>query len=52
MLDNETLKAKLKIELKKLKLSEEKEDLLVRELNYLSNLLIDVYIKQTQNDKR
>lgn len=52
MIDNEVLKVKLKKELKSLKLTEENEDLLVKEINYLSNLLIDIYIKETQNDKR
>jgi hypothetical protein len=48
MVDNETLKAKLKKELKKMKLSEEKEELMVKELNYLSNLLVDIYINKTK----
>lgn len=52
MIDNEILKAKLKKQLRKLKLSEEQEDIVVKELNYLSNLLIDIYIKETQNGKR
>lgn len=47
MVDNEILKAKLKKELKSLKLTNEQEDIVVKELNYLSNLLIDIYIKQT-----
>lgn len=48
MIDNATLKAKLKKELKKLKLTSEQEDILVKELNYLSNLLIDIYIDKTK----
>jgi len=52
MVDNEVLKAKLKTELRRLNLTVEEEDLMVRELNYLSNLLIDIYIKETQYDKR
>ncbi len=52
MIDNEILKAKLRKQLRKLKLSEEQEDIVVKELNYLSNLLIDIYIKETQNGKR
>ena len=52
MIDNEILKAKLKKQLRKLRLSKEQEDIVVKELNYLSNLLIDVYIKETQNGKR
>lgn len=52
MIENEILKAKLKKQLRKLRLSEEQEDIVVKELNYLSNLLIDIYIKETQNGKR
>ena len=52
MIDNETLKAKLKKELTKLKLTEEKEDLLVKEINYLSNLLIDIYISKTKGGEK
>jgi len=52
MLDNQILKAKLKKELSKLKLSNQDENILVGELNYLSNLLIDVYIKETKDGKR
>ena len=52
MIDNEILKTKLKKELRKLKLSEEQEDIIVKELNYLSTLLIDVYIKETKNGKQ
>ena len=52
MIDNEVLKAKLKKELKSLNLTNEREDLLVKEINYLSNLLIEIYIKETQNDNR
>jgi len=51
VIDNEILKAKLKKQLRKLKLSDEQEDIVVKELNYLSNLLIDIYIKETQNGK-
>jgi len=49
MIDNETLKKKLKAELKSLNLTQDQEDIVVKELNYLSNLLIDVYIKETKN---
>lgn len=52
MIDNEILKAKLRKQLKRLGLTPEKEEVVVKELNYLSNLLIDIYIKETQNDKR
>ena len=48
MIENEILKAKLKKELKALKLGSEQEDQLVKELNYLSNLLIDIYIHKTK----
>lgn len=52
MLENEVLKAKLKKELRKLKLTNEKEDLLVKELNYLSDLLIDIYISKTKGGEK
>jgi len=52
MLDNQILKAKLKNELRELKLSSQDEDILVKELNYLSNLLIDIYIKETKDGQR
>jgi len=52
MLENQILKSKLNKQLKKLKLSEEQKEQVVRELNYLSNLLIDIYIKETQNGQR
>lgn len=51
MIDNQTLKSKLKKELKQLKLTEKQEDLIVKELNYLSDLLIDVYIYETKDKK-
>ncbi len=49
MIDNEVLKEKLKKELKTLKLTKEQEEIVVKELNYLSNLLIDLYIQETKN---
>lgn len=49
MLDNETLRKKIKRELKLLKLNETQEDRIIKELNYLSNLLVEVYIKKTKN---
>ena len=52
MIDNEILKQKVAKELKKLKLTDEQEDVVVKELNYLANLLIDVYIAETQNSKQ
>ncbi len=48
MIDNEILKAKIKKDLRILKLTPEQEDITVRELNYLANLLIDIYIKKTK----
>lgn len=48
MIDNEILKAKIAKELRKLKLSNEQEDVVVKELNYLANLLIDIYIMETK----
>jgi hypothetical protein len=52
MIDNEILKAKLKKQLKCLKLTTDQEDIVVKELNYLSNLLIEIYIKETLNGQR
>lgn len=48
MIDNEILKKKIAKELKLLKLTVQQEDLVVSELNYLSNLLIDIYIEKTK----
>ena len=52
MIDNQILKTKLKQELKPLKLTEEQEIIVVKELNYLANLLIDVYIDKTKETKQ
>ena len=52
MVDNEILKTRLKKQLRELKLSNEQEEVVVKELNYLSNLLIDIYIIKTKNDKQ
>jgi len=51
MVDNDTLKKKLADELKRLKLSDRQQEIMVRELNYLANLLIDVYVKGVKNGK-
>jgi len=48
MIENEILKAKIKTQLKALRLNEEQEGVVVRELNYLANLLIDIYMKETE----
>jgi mRNA-degrading endonuclease RelE of RelBE toxin-antitoxin system len=48
MIDNEVLKAKIAKDLKKLKLSKEQEEIIVKELNYLANLLIDIYLNKTK----
>lgn len=48
MIDNQILKTKLKKELKTLKLTNKQEDVVVKELNYLANLLIDMYISKTK----
>jgi len=52
MIDNDILKAKIAKELKKLKLTNEQEDVVVRELNYLANLLIDIYIDKTKGGEK
>lgn len=48
MIDNQTLKEKLKKELKALNVTEEQEEIMVKELNYLSNLLIDIYVMKSK----
>lgn len=50
MIDNDTLRNKLKKELKILNLTEQDEELMVKELNYLSNLLIDIYLIKTKGE--
>jgi len=52
MIDNQILKTKLKKELKSLKLTDKQEDVVVKELNYLSNLLIDIYIDKTKKNNK
>ena len=52
MIDNEILKKKVAKELKKLKLTEQQEDIVVKELNYLANLLIDIYIDKTKGGEQ
>lgn len=52
MIENAILKAKLKKELNHLKLAPEQEDAMVNELNSLSNLLLDIYIMETQNGRQ
>ena len=49
MLDNKILKEKIREELKSLKLNESQKDVIVKELNYLSDLLIDVYLLKSKN---
>lgn len=49
MLDNEVLRKKIHRELKRLDLDESKEAIMIKELNYLSSLLIEVYVKETQH---
>ena len=46
MLSNEKLKEKLNDRLKKLALEPEQEDRLVREINYLSGIIIDAYLNK------
>ena len=48
MIDNQILKTKLKKELKKLNLTSEQENIAVKEINYLADLLIDLYINKTK----
>jgi len=49
MIENETLKTKLKSKLDKLDICPEAKDKLVAELNFLSNLLIDAYLDHKNN---
>lgn len=53
MVNNEVLKARVAPKLKELQLSEDEMERLIRELNYLSDLLIDNYLamKAAKNDK-
>ena len=51
MLDNKVLKEKIKRELESLKLSDSQKDVIVKELNYLSDLLIDVYLLKSKNEQ-
>lgn len=52
MVDNTILKTKIKKQLKELKLKPAEEDLVVKELNYLSNLLIDIYISKSKGGEK
>lgn len=49
MIENNILRKKLNKKLNKLKISENKKDKLTSELNYLSNLFIDLYLEK-QNE--
>ena len=51
MVSDDTLKQKLKIQLKNFHLNEDDENTLVREINYFSNLIIDIYLSK-KNDNR
>jgi len=48
MIDNEILKKKIENELRKLKLTEQQEEIVVKEINYLANLLIEIYLDKTK----
>ena len=52
MLNNEALKARIKKQLNSLNLDSEKEDKLVRELNYVSGLVIELYLIEKENGQR
>lgn len=52
MVDNDTLKVRLMPHLKPLKLSSPEEEQMVRELNYLANLIIDGYLRKKKYGKR
>lgn len=51
MVDNETLEKRLKPQLKLLNLSEDEQQQLIKELNYISDLLIDGYVRRKQYGK-
>lgn len=46
MIENEILKTKLKDKINKLNINEKAKNALIEELNYLSNLLIDIYLER------
>lgn len=52
MIDNDILKKKVARELKQLKLTKQQEDVVVNELNYLANLLIDIYLSKTKGGEK
>ena len=52
MLNNEALKARIKKQLNSLNLDSEKEDKLVRELNYVSSIIVDLYLTEKGNGQR
>lgn len=52
MIDNEILKKKIVKELRQLKLTDKQEDVVVKEINYLANLLIDIYINKTKGGEK
>lgn len=46
MVDNKTLKARVAPKLKGLGLTEEQQDQLIKELNYISDLVIEGYLSR------
>ena len=52
MLNNEALKVKIRKQLCSLNLDSEKEDKLVRELNYVSGLVIELYLMEKANGQQ
>lgn len=46
MVDNKTLKTRVAPKLKRLGLTEEQQDQLIKELNYISDLVIDSYLSR------
>lgn len=52
MLENEILKVKLKKQLDSLNLDAKKKDKLVAELNYFSNIIVDLYLMKKHYNQR
>lgn len=52
MLENDVLKAELKEHLKLLNLNKEDEKQIIKEINHLSDILIDMWLKEGRSGQR
>lgn len=52
MIDNSVLKSKFEKQLLKLDLNDEQKEKLVAEINFFSNILIDIFQSRKSNDQR